>query len=124
MKLAEENGDNGKVSECEATMRKADEVKVWLDEMKRMHTTEFQGEEVCEVCGARMQREGAVVDERSKALVFEHYDGKIHRGFASIRMDIERIKKEMSAETEDFSPMSRSRSREKEKTRDRSRDKK
>jgi len=125
MKLAEENGNNGKVSECEATMRKADEVKVWLDEMKRMHTTEFQGEEVCEVCGARMQREGAVVDERSKALVFEHYDGKIHRGFAQIRMDIDRIKKEISADTEVLSPIperNRSRSRKRDRKKDKDED--
>lgn len=110
MKLAEENGESGKVAESEATLRKADEVKQWLDEMKKMHTIDFPGEEVCEVCGARFHKEGAQI-EGQRAVVFEHYDGKIHKGFAQIRTDIADVKKEMSNDTQEFSPLSRSRSR-------------
>lgn len=110
MKLAEENGNSGKVAESESTMRKADEVKDWLDQMKSQHTVEFPGEEVCEVCGARFHKEGTPV-EGQRAVVFEHYDGKIHKGFAQIRTDIADLKKEMSADNEEFSAPSRSRSR-------------
>lgn len=130
MKLAEENGNNGKVAESEATMRKADEVSQWLDEMKKMNTMDFPGEEVCEVCGARYSKGPTVnpnqpvsPDEKlGKALVFEHFEGKIHKGFAQIRADIDNVKKEMSADNEDLPPLSRSRSR--GKRRNRSRDRK
>lgn len=123
MKLVEETGNSGKVAESEATMRKADEIKKWLDEMRTMHTQDFPGEEVCEVCGARFQKEGAQVEGQSRAVVFEHYDGKIHKGFAQIRTDIEDIKKEIS-NSQDFSPPSDDEKPSRGSKRDRSRDRK
>eukprot|EP00928_Gymnodinium_smaydae_P009887 TRINITY_DN13703_c0_g1_i1.p1 TRINITY_DN13703_c0_g1~~TRINITY_DN13703_c0_g1_i1.p1 ORF type:complete len:475 (-),score=105.39 TRINITY_DN13703_c0_g1_i1:66-1304(-) len=74
------------VTRSQEMMKQAMEVKEELDSIKAKHTTEFAGEDICEVCGVRYPLGDGAHDKES------HKRGKTHGGFAQIRNKIVELK--------------------------------
>merc|ERR1740121_1858816 len=63
-------------------------LKEELGTMKAKHTTEFQGEDICEVCGVKYPLGMGGAEWRDKE---SHKKGRTHQGYAAIRAKIEEL---------------------------------
>mmetsp|Transcript_57233 Transcript_57233/g.123822 ORF Transcript_57233/g.123822 Transcript_57233/m.123822 type:complete len:452 (+) Transcript_57233:174-1529(+) len=85
IKLSEELADES-VSRSEAQMKQALALKDELDSIKKQYTSEFAGEDICEVCGVKYPLGDGAHDKES------HKRGKTHSGFAQIREKINELR--------------------------------
>mmetsp|Transcript_117446 Transcript_117446/g.292809 ORF Transcript_117446/g.292809 Transcript_117446/m.292809 type:complete len:516 (-) Transcript_117446:96-1643(-) len=63
-------------------------LKEELDAIKAKYTTEFQGEDICEVCGVKYPLGGGGAEWHDKE---SHKKGKTHQGYARIREKIDEL---------------------------------
>merc|ERR1719356_1018460 len=63
-------------------------MKEELDTIKAKYTAEFQGEDICEVCGVKYPLGMGGAEWHDKE---SHKKGKTHQGFATIRAKIEEL---------------------------------
>lgn len=77
------------LSQSKEMMDQALTLKEELDDMKLKYTSEFQGEDVCEVCGVKYPLGGGGADWHDKE---SHKRGKTHIGYATIRNKIIELK--------------------------------
>lgn len=119
LKEAEDCAESGNVEESKAKLDLADEVKQkageWENKAKALRT-----EDVCEVCGSRMESGDA---QRAR---FRHLEGKIHLGYKRIREFLGELKERVEKRRKDPDSKDRRRSRsprgeDRDRTRDRDR---
>lgn len=94
----------------EKAMQQADSKKEQIDTLKKMHTVDFGGEEVCEVCGVRYPlllpdpSQGPSGLSKDKIAEFEHAQGKVHIGYKRIRDKLEEVKSRIRQEENAMEP--------------------
>jgi len=84
VKSSEELADHS-VAMSQMQMKQALAVKEELDDLKQKYTTEFPGEDLCEICGVKYLCGGGGTQWHDEE---DHKRGKTHDGFAKIRAKI------------------------------------
>mmetsp|Transcript_11606 Transcript_11606/g.36470 ORF Transcript_11606/g.36470 Transcript_11606/m.36470 type:complete len:396 (+) Transcript_11606:148-1335(+) len=100
----------------QAHMKQAISLKEELDDLKQKYTTEFPGEDLCEICGVKYLCGGGGTQWHDEE---DHKRGKTHDGFAKIRTKIVELRgkrKEWEKWRED---VEKSRARERDEERER-----
>merc|ERR1712187_369443 len=89
IKASEEMAGEGSLPRSKELMNEAIALKEELDALKLRHTTDFAGEDICEVCGVKYPLGGGGADWHDKE---SHKAGKTHTGFQKIREKIVELK--------------------------------
>merc|ERR1712187_759919 len=85
IKASEEMAGEGSLPRSKELMNEAIALKEEVDALKLRHTTDFAGEDICEVCGVKYPLGGGGADWHDKE---SHKAGKTHTGFSKIRAKI------------------------------------
>lgn len=126
VKSSEELADES-LSRSQEQMRQALVIKEEVDGTKHRYTSEFHGEDICEVCGVKYPLGGGSIEWHDKE---SHKRGKTHQGFAQIRDKINELRgkrreweKWREHRNNDEEERDKLKDREKDKDRHRERDK-
>jgi len=92
MAAAEENAEKGDVDGSKFKVTLAEEIKSKIDELKADYVrpiSKYRGEEVCEVCGQRLE----AFDPKNPSRHEAHFTGLVHNSYIKIRDWFKTLKK-------------------------------